>query len=466
MKHSAYNVSLTVVAALGGLVLVLHVALVNTFRFERLWWDGAHQLYRAILADGFYIPQDRYIHLLTQSVPALLMPFTELSTVVQGYSLSLALPFMGAVVATVVLRDLRGLLLSASLICCLSTFTFFWAISEIRISIGLSVILLTLLRRVRKQYWGTAILFLALPVYFAAHPISLIVYGWIGVYHILFNLDKTCDPFGLATPQARQRRRLLFLFCLWSSAALLLRYAILNPREMGILEGVNSYDPWWFFPAVLLIYGWLQMVVIIAAIGYMFTRPERWLAAFAATSSLGWILLVFIVVPVGGPYYIEHLLQPAVFFALAPTCYLLPEKIIAPNTSPAPVNALRVFVVTLLTLTIIGYGRMILLGNELSSARAEIRELTGHAIKQDIRRAHISKALAQEIIGPNFKYLPVYSLLYTSSELNRSTVFWPRDAALPDWVYRDPDDGGDAAARFFSLPQTVDWQPLSLPSAD
>ena len=476
MTRSTSTVSPALVVALGGLVLAVHIALIYTYAYERLWWDGAVQLYRAILADGFAIPQYRYIHLLTQSIPVLLMRFADLNTVIHGYSLSLALPFLAAVAVTVALRDLRGLLLAASLIFCVSTFTFFWGISEIRISIGLSVILLAVLCRAQGRYWGVAVLFLVLPIYFAAHPISLVVYSWVGVYYFLFMLDRSSNPLGLFAPEGRHRLHLLLLFCLVALAAMLLRYATLNLRELGILQhadprmaglldGEPAFVRWLYFPAMLLTYSRLQIVVIAAAIWYLFCRPERWLAVFATISSLGWILIVYIVVPIGGHYYMEHLLQPAVFFALAPACYALPERIIVPDHRATPFTVPRIFFGALIILTMVGCGRVIALGEELSGTRAQISELTGQAIEQDIHRAHIPEALAQKIIGPNIKYLPVYSLLYTSAELNRSTVFWPDGVSVPNWAYREPQHGGDAAKRFFSLPQSIDWEPLSLPSS-
>jgi hypothetical protein len=112
----------------------------------------------------------------------------------------------------------------------------------------------------------------------------------------------------------------------WGGALLVLKFSTLNRYESGIAGLENGVGSFGYYLDVLVRYQWAGLLTIVVCLIYLAARRRVWIAVYAGLSSLLWIVVTYFLASWAGHFYIEHLVQPAVYFALLAAVLALPER--------------------------------------------------------------------------------------------------------------------------------------------
>ena len=448
-------------------ILLFHLVLVCVFAYERMTWDTILLLFDMLSRETFVVPWGtRWIVLLTQSLPVLILPFAELQTIIVGYSISLAFPVLMALAVVLALRDHRGLLLVLIMAYFAAPFTFIWAISEVRAGVALAAILLMLLNRPASVVWRHCGLFLVGPIFYFTHPLALGLYAWVGVYYFLF-IERAQ---GQGTVLAALRRRDLpwfAAFLVWTVSLVAVRYLTLAGYETGVIDASRPADR--HLVTLLLGLQWGLIPFFALALVYLAALHRYLLMVFVLSSVVAWVGLMHLFVQGFSPLYLSHHIQPAVFFVAAAYCLALPPPA---DAAPAvrhgdrrlPPFVDRLQVAILICAILIGLYQVIALGLRYQVERGVLYAAVAIAAAQGIEKASLRSPCMTNLLKRNAKYIPVYSLLFSAARFERPIVVKLDDPAI-DQRYANVIDRGEMRTRHFRFSGDGPWQQLDLGAA-
>jgi hypothetical protein len=398
------------------LAIVGYTAGAMFYAHERLFWDGSLYFAAMLAEEGFFIQHQRWTDLISQALPVLSMGLLPPATSLQLYSVSLAAPWLALFAIAWALGDRRGLLLALLLAVLASRFSFFWAISQLYFSLAVGAIMVLTVNRLRAASRRLLAFLLFAPLFYFAHPAALAVYAWTGLYLFVFPAGEERNPLTLLAPGRRDDLLRACFVLVWGCALLALKFSALNPYESGVIDPGNVRLSVGFYLSVLLRYQWIGLLTIAAGLIYLVSRRCVWIAVFAGSASLIWIAATYVFASWAGHFYVEHLVQPAVYFPLVAAVLALPRRSADWTARTGGQQPHLLCVAGLSWFALVSLILVIDMGQEIRERRQAIAGLLDAAERQGIAKGEITDAAFPEAFIGNAKYLPCISLVHAATD--------------------------------------------------
>ena len=397
------------------LAVVLYAGGAMVYAHERLFWDGSFYFASMLAEESFFVQHDRWTDVISQALPIATMGWLSPAATLQLYSLSLAAPWLALFVLAWALGDRRGLFLAILLAVLASRFSFFWAISQLHFSLAVGAILVLVLCRLKRANRRLVVFLLFAPLFYFAHPVGLVVYAWTGAYLFLFPAGEESNPVSLFTTRRRGELLRVCAVLAWSCGLLALKFGTLNPYESGVIDPENVRLSIGFYLSVLIRYQWIGLLTIAVSLIYLVARKRPWTAALAGGASLVWIAATYHFASWAGHFYVEHLVQPAVYFPLVAAVVALPERAGEWTARTGGQQPHLLCAAGLAWFALVSVILIIDMGQEIRERRDIIAGLLDGAAEQAVRKGEITDAgFPQTFIG-NVKYLPSITLVHSAT---------------------------------------------------
>jgi hypothetical protein len=443
--------------------VVGYAGLAMFYAHERLFWDGSYYFVRLLAEEGFFVQHQRWTDLISQALPVLSTGVLAPAATLQLYSLSLAIPWLALFLIAGALGDRRGLLLGLLLAVLASRFSFFWAISQLYFSLAVGAIMVLVLARLETANGRLVGFLLFAPLFYFAHPAGLALYVWSGLYLFLFPAGEERSPFSLLASSQRGELVRVCLVLAWGGALLVLKFSTLNRYESGIAELENGVGSFGYYLDVLVRYQWVGLLTIAVCLIYLVARRRVWIAVYAGLSSLTWISVTYFLASWAGHFYIEHLVQPAVYFALLAAVLALPERSAEWTAWVGGQRPHLLCVVALSWFALVSLFLVVDMGQEIRQRRQVIAGLLDAAEHQDVGKGEITDAVFLENFIGNAKYLPCISLVHTATERRAPIML---RVALPgvEQQFAESTERALPGSRLFGTLADQDWIPFQPPT--
>jgi len=398
--------------------VVGYAGLAMFYAHERLFWDGAYYFVRMLAEEGFFVQHQRWTDLLSQALPVLSTGVLAPAATLQLYSLSLAIPWLALFLVAGALGDRRGLLLGFLLFA---------------------------------------------PLFYFAHPAGLALYVWSGLYLFLFPAGEERSPLSLLASSRRGELVRVCLVLAWGGALLVLKFSTLNRYESGIAELENGVGSFGYYLDVLVRYQWVGLLTIAVCLLYLVARRRVWIAVYAGLSSLLWIVVTYFLASWAGHFYIEHLVQPAIYFALLAAVLALPERSAEWTARVGGQRPHLLCVVALSWFALVSLFLVVDMGQEIRQRRQVIAGLLDAAEQQNVSKGEITDAVFLENFIGNAKYLPCISLVHAATERRAPVML---RVALPgvEQQFAVSTERALPGSRLFGALADRDWVPFEPPA--